>query len=48
VPHDAEAADLTVSVEGEFDRVTAAEVRLIDAYLGDLIPAMLLTRAEEE
>lgn len=45
--HDAEPADLTVSVEGTFDRVTEAEVQLIEAYLGDLIPAMLLTREEE-
>ena len=48
MPHDAEPADLSVSVDGEFDRVTQAEVQLIDAYLGDLIQAMLLTRGEEE
>ena len=48
MPHDAEPADLAVSVDGEFDRVTEAEVQLIDAYLSDLIQAMLLTRGEEE
>ena len=48
MPHDAEPADLSVRVEGEFDRVTRAEVQLIDQYLGDLIQAMLLTRGEEE
>lgn len=47
MPHDAEPADLTVSCEGAFDRVTEAEVQLIEAYLGDLIPAMLLNSDEE-
>jgi hypothetical protein len=47
VLHDAEATDLSVSVDGEFDRVTEAEVQLIESYLGDLIPAMLLTQDEE-
>lgn len=47
MPHDAEPTDLTVSIEGEFDRVLEAEVRLIEAYLGDLIPAMLLNSDEE-
>ncbi len=47
MPHDAELADLAVIFEGEFDSVTEAEVQLIEAYLGDLIPAMLLTREEE-
>lgn len=45
--HDAESTDLIVSVEGEFDPVREAEVRLIEAYLGDLIQAILLTREEE-
>lgn len=45
--HDAEPADLTVSVDGEFDRVTEAEVQLIEAYLGDLIPALLLNSDEK-
>lgn len=45
--HDAEPTDLTVSVEGEFDRVREAEVQLIEAYLGDLIRAILLARDEE-
>lgn len=47
MPHDAEPADLAVSVDGEFDRVTEAEVQLIESYLGDLIQAMVLTRNEE-
>ena len=45
--HDAEPTDLSVSIEGEFDCVTEAEVQLIEAYLGDLIPAMLLNSDEE-
>jgi hypothetical protein len=48
VLHDAEPADLSVRFEGEFDRVTEAEVQLIESYLGDLIPAMLLNSDEEE
>ena len=47
MPHDVELADLAVSVDGEFDRVTEAEVQLIESYLGDLIQAMFLTRNEE-
>jgi hypothetical protein len=47
VSHDAEPADLTVRIEGEFDRVLEAEVQLIESYLGDLISAMFLTREEE-
>jgi hypothetical protein len=47
VPHDAEPSDLSVSVDGEFDRVTEAEVQLIESYLGDLIQAMLLTQNKE-
>ena len=46
--HDAKAADLTVVADGEFHPVTEAEVELIEAYLGDLIPAILLIRDEEE
>lgn len=45
--HDAEPSDLAVSVDGEFDRVSEAEVRLIESYLGDLIQAMLLRQDEE-
>ena len=37
--HDAELADLTVSVEGEFDHVREDEVQLIEAHLDDLILA---------
>ena len=47
MPHDAEPADLAISVDGEFDRVTEAEVQLIESYLGDLIQAMLLPRKGE-
>ena len=47
MPHDADPADLAVSVDGEFDRVTEAEVQLIESYLGDLIQAILLTRDKE-
>jgi len=47
VPHDAEPTDLTVRVDGEFDRVQEAEVELIEAYLGDLIQTMLLNPDEE-
>ena len=47
MPHDAEPDALTVRVDGEFNCVTQAEVQLIEAYLGDLIPAMLLTPEEE-
>ena len=47
MPHDAEPDALTVRVDGEFDCVTQAEVQLIEAYLGDLIQAMLLTRDKE-
>ena len=46
--HDPEPADLSVRFEGEFDRVLEAEVQLIESYLGDLIPAMLLNSDEEE
>ena len=45
--HDAEPTDLSVSVDRELDRVTEAEVRLIESYLGDLIQAMLSVREEE-
>lgn len=45
--HDAEPTDLSVNVDGELDRVTEAEVRLIESYLGDLIQAMLSVREEE-
>ena len=48
MPHDAESADLAVSVDGEFDRVTEAEVTLIESYLGDLLQEILFARAEEE
>lgn len=45
--HDSEPGDLTVSFEGEFDRVTEAEMLLIESSLGDLIQSMLLTGNEE-
>lgn len=48
MPHDAEPADLTLSVPGEFGPVTEAEVQLIEAFLGDLIPAILLKQEEKE
>lgn len=47
MPHDADPADLAVRVDGEFDRVTEAEVQLIKSYLGDLIQAMFLTQNGE-
>ena len=47
MPHDAKPTDLMVRVEGEFDRVTDAEVQLIETYLSDLIPAMLLNQENE-
>lgn len=46
--HDVKPPDLTVEADGEFQPVTEAEVQLIEAYLGDLIPAILLKRDEEE
>ncbi len=46
--HDVISADLIVEPDGEVHPVTEAEVQLIEAYLGDLIPAILLKRDEEE
>jgi hypothetical protein len=48
VHHNVKSADLTVEAVGEFHPVTDAEVELIEAYLGDLIPAILLIQDEEE
>ena len=45
--HDSEAIELTVTVEGEFEPVTEAEVVLIESYLGDLIQGILLTQDEK-
>ena len=45
--HDSEPIDLSVSVEGEFEDVTEAEVVLIESYLGDLIQGILLTQDEK-
>ena len=45
--HDSEHIDLSVSVEGELEHVTEAEVVLIESYLGDLIQGILLTQDEK-
>lgn len=46
--HDDKPADLIVEADGEVHPVTEAEAQLIEPYLGDLIPAILLFRDEEE
>ena len=47
MPHDPEQADLAMRIDGEFDRMTGGEVRLIESYLGDLIQAILLNTDEK-
>lgn len=47
MPHDPDQTDLSVGFENFGERVSEAEVLLIESYLGNLIQAVLLRQDEE-
>lgn len=47
MPHDPDQTELRVKFENFMERVSEAEVLLIESYLGNLIQAVVLRQDEE-